>query len=131
MIASVALVVGTSLYFTMTPVLGVMSTTLIYIFLRGGFNFGFSNSMSDASTQVPPEQKADINSLFNTFQQYAGSFGTSVLSAVISAQQMKSDNSLAILTAQGSHIDYGILLILALVSLGTVFLAQHLLTRNN
>ena len=131
MIASVALVVGTSLYFTLTPVLGVMSTTLIYIFLRGGFNFGFSNSMSDASTQVPPEQKADINSLFNTFQQYAGSFGTSVLSAVISAQQMKSDNSLAILTAQGSHIDYGILLILALVSLGTVFLAQHLLTRNN
>ena len=131
MIASVALVVGTSLYFTLTPVLGVMSTTLIYIFLRGGFNFGFSNSMSDASTQVPPEQKADINSLFNTFQQYAGSFGTSVLSAVISAQQMKSDNSLAILTAQGSHIDYGILLILALASLGTVFLAQHLLTRNN
>lgn len=131
MIASVALVVGTSLYFTLTPVLGVMSTTLIYIFLRGGFNFGFSNSMSDASTQVPPEQKADINSLFNTFQQYAGSFGTSVLSAVISAQQMKSDNSLAILTAQGSHIDYGILLILALASMGTVFLAQHLLTRNN
>lgn len=130
MISSVALIVGTSLYFTMTPVLGVVSTTLIYIFLRGGFNFGFSNSMSDASTQVPPEQKADINSLFNTFQQYAGSFGTSVLSAVISAQQMKSDNSLAILTAQGSHIDYGILLILALASLGTVFLAQHLLTRN-
>lgn len=121
MISSVALIVGTSLYFTMTPVLGVVSTTLIYIFLRGGFNFGFSNSMSDASTQVPPEQKADINSLFNTFQQYAGSFGTSVLSAVISAQQMKSDNSLAILTAQGSHIDYGILLILALASLGTVF----------
>lgn len=131
LISSICIVAGTGMFFTLTPILTALSTTLIYLFLRGGFNFGFSNSMSDASTQVLPQQKADVNSLFNTFQQYAGSFGTSVLSAVISAQQIKKGASLAILTAKGSHFDYGILLILALVSLATVLAAKHLTTKTD
>lgn len=124
MISSLSVLVGAGLFFGLTPILGILSTTLIYIFLRGGFNFGFSNSMSDASTQVPAAQKADVNSLFNTFQQYAGSLGTSVLSAVISATQMKKGASLANLTARSSRYDFGLLVILAVVSLTTVLVAR-------
>ena len=125
LISSLLVTCGSLLFFSLTPVLGVISVTLIYIFLRGGFNFGFSNSMSDASTQVPPAQKAEINSLFNTFQQYAGSLGTSVLSAIISARQMASQGSMSRATLLGSRFDFGFLVLLALVSLATVLGAKH------
>ncbi len=129
MVSSVAMLVGAGLFFSFSPVLTVGSTTLVYLLLRGGFNFGFSNSMSDASTQVPVQQKADINSLFNTFQQYAGSFGTSVLSAVISATELQKNDSLANLAAQGSRYAYLIIFVLALVSLLSVLGAHSLIKR--
>ncbi|KRK98591.1 drug resistance efflux protein [Secundilactobacillus odoratitofui DSM 19909 = JCM 15043] len=124
LISSSAMLVGTLLFFLTSSATSAIVMTLIYVFLRGGFNMGFSNSMSDASMQINLEQNADLNSLFNTFQQYAGSFGTSVLSAVIAAHQ-NAKGSLAQLTIAGSRMDYGILVILALISLTTVLVARR------
>lgn len=124
-IANVSMFLGCWLFYFGTPVLSVGSMVFIYIFLRVGFNFGFGNTLSDASKQVTLEERADINSLFNTFQQYAGSFGTSVLSAVISSVQLQEGGSLAALTAQGSRMDFVLLAVLAGVGLLTVFISQH------
>lgn len=103
---------------------------LIYVFLRVGFNFGFGNTLSNASKQVSVEKRADINSLFNTFQQYAGSFGTSVLSAVISSIQLQGDSALGVLTARGSQVDFILLAILAGLGVLTVFISQHIKRRS-
>lgn len=128
-IANTSMFLGCWLFYFGTPVLSVGSMILIYIFLRVGFNFGFGNTLSDASQQVSLEEKADINSLFNTFQQYAGSFGTSVLSAVISSAQLQKGAASGILTARGSQIDFVLLAVLAGIGLLTVFISQHLKRR--
>ncbi|MCO8290499.1 MAG: MFS transporter [Tetragenococcus koreensis] len=125
-IANTAMLLGCLLFYFTTPILSVGLMILLYIFLRVGFNFGFGNTLSDASKQVTPEEKADINSLFNTFQQYAGSFGTSVLSAVISSIQLRNNATSAVLTARGSQIDFSILAILAGIGLITIVLAHYL-----
>ncbi|HLQ39860.1 MAG TPA: MFS transporter [Tetragenococcus sp.] len=122
-IANSMMLIGCLLFYFKTWSLSVVSICLIYIFLRVGFNFGFGNTMSDASKQVNIKKRADINSLFNTFQQYAGSFGTSVLSAVISVFQLQEGQTQAYLTAAGSQVDFIILAVLASVGLATVFLS--------
>lgn len=84
--------------------------------------------MSDASMHIESELNADLNSLFNTFQQFAGSFGTNVLAAVISVKQLEH-GSKTLLTVQGTKIDYALLVILALISLGTILLSRKYKTR--
>lgn len=126
--SSILLLIGTSLFFVTTSVATAFSITTIYILLRVGFNLGFSTSMSDASMHIESELNADLNSLFNTFQQFAGSFGTNVLAAVISVKQLEH-GSKALLTVQGTKIDYALLVILALISLGTVLLSRKYKTR--
>ncbi|GBD69448.1 putative drug resistance efflux protein [Tetragenococcus halophilus subsp. halophilus] len=128
-IANVSMFLGCWLFYFGTPILSISSMVLIYVFLRVGFNFGFGNTLSDASRQVTIEEKADINSLFNTFQQYAGSIGTSVLSAIISSVQLQQDAASGLLTAQGSQIDFVLLAILAGIGLLTVFISQRLKRR--
>lgn len=125
-IANTSMFLGCWLFYFGMPVLSVGSMILIYIFLRVGFNFGFGNTLSDASKQVSLEERADINSLFNTFQQYAGSFGTSVLSAVISSVQLQGGSSPAMLTARGSQVDFILLAVLSGVGLLTVFISQRI-----
>ncbi|GMG67007.1 hypothetical protein TEHIT2_21980 [Tetragenococcus halophilus] len=129
-IANTSMFLGCWLFYFGMPILSAGTMVLIYIFLRVGFNFGFGNTLSDASKQVSLEERADINSLFNTFQQYAGSLGTSVLSAVISTIQLQGDSTLGMLTARGSQIDFILLAVLAGTGLLTVFICQHLKRKN-
>ena len=92
--------------------LTVILTGVFYTLLRIGFNIGFGITMSDASKYVAPRQKSDQNSLFSMMQQFAGSFGTAVMSAVIAAQGLHMPVGAA--TVSGSRIDFIILLVLAL-----------------
>ncbi|MCF2561024.1 MFS transporter [Bifidobacterium boum] len=92
--------------------LTVVLTGIFYTLLRIGFNIGFGITMSDASKYVAPRQKSDQNSLFSMMQQFAGSLGTAVMSAVIAAQTLRMPVSSA--TVSGSRIDFIILLVLAL-----------------
>ncbi len=119
-IANSSMMVGSLLFWWFTHSLSLVGITLLYVFLRFGFNFGFGNIMSDASKQVGLTEKADLNSLFNTLQQYAGSFGTAVLSAIISANQLQLPTSqTGLATANGAQDDFLLLAIFGLIGLWT------------
>lgn len=79
----------------------------LYMVLRVGFNSGFGTAVSDASLQVAGWQKADQNSMFSMMQQFAGSLGTSLMSAVIAAKTLHTSTIAA--TINGSQIDFWLL----------------------
>ena len=110
------LVLGTLTFVLFTHNLTVASIVIAYMVLRLGFNLAFGNTITDASLQVDSKQKADINAAFNMSQQYAGSFGTGVLAAIIGVSQLRP-GKVATTTAQGARIDYWLLLILAVIAL--------------
>lgn len=124
MISNVFLLVGTFLFATLTKHLSLGLIAVFFMVVRLGFNFGFGNLMSDASKHVEFRQKADQNSLFNMLQQYAGSLGTGVLSAVISAHEL-TISSTAHATAQGSHVDFIILVGLAVIAFAAALVANR------
>ncbi|MDF7682833.1 MFS transporter [Lactobacillus sp. ESL0679] len=126
--SSLIMLTGSLLFFGTTGFITTLTIGIIYILMRGGFNLGFSNTLSDASLQITRQENAALNSLFNTTQQYAGSFGTSVLSAVIATTQSHG-GSLAASTALGSKLDYGILAVLCVISLITVVWGRVIVKR--
>lgn len=127
LISNFSMLIGSFLFFWLTNRSTLLMITLVYLFLRFGFNFGFGNTMSDSSKFVPASKKTDLNSLFNMLQQYAGSLGTSVLSAVISAGELsRSGQQVSAAVANGSHFDYLLLTILALVGLLSTLLVSRL-----
>ena len=113
-ISNTLFIIGTLLFATLTQHLTLGLLAAFFIILRLGFNFGFGNLMSDASKHVSMANKADQNSLFNMLQQYAGSLGTGVLSAIISTHQLTL-SSTAAATRAGSHVDFWLLVVLALI----------------
>lgn len=129
LIANIAMMIGTALLFGMTAGLTAGLATIIYICLRFGFNFGFGNTISDASKQVAKTAKADVNSLFNTLQQYAGSLGTVILSAIISVNEMHISNT-SYATMLGSHWDFLLLTILTIIGLIITLVINHLQKQN-
>lgn len=107
---------------------GLMS--FFFILLRLGFNFGFGNLMSDASTHVNLENKADQSSLFSMMQQYAGAIGTSVMASMISSQENHHQNSIAVNMA-GSHIDFMILILISLIASISGIAAIYFIKKNS
>jgi hypothetical protein len=105
--------VGAVLLGSFTHQLNIPLIVGFYIIFRAGFNLGFGNTMSDASTMVSGSAKADINALFNTLQQYAGSLGTASLSAIITFQNRLSPSGA---DATGSQIDFMLLAVLAVLT---------------
>lgn len=102
----------------------VVIIAIIYAVLRIGFNSGFGIAISDGSTRVTLPQKSDQNSLFSMMQQYAGSIGTSVMSAVISGYEIH--HTAAVGTRLGSQLDFVLLLALSLVILAAVLRVKRL-----
>ncbi|MDD6461999.1 MAG: MFS transporter [Bifidobacteriaceae bacterium] len=80
------MIVALALMLALTHSFTLVLIGVLYTLLRLGFNTGFGVTMSDASACVTGPRKSDLNSLFSMMQQFAGSFGTAVVSAVISAQ---------------------------------------------
>lgn len=101
---------------------------VLYALLRVGFNTGFGVTMSDASTHVAGPAKSDLNSLFSMMQQFAGSFGTAVVSAVISAQTLVQPAAAG--TVDGSRVDFAILLALAVCMAAAVVASFRLARRD-
>ncbi|MFR0556535.1 MFS transporter [Pseudoscardovia radai] len=119
LLVSISLViVALALFLGLVPSLTVALVGVLYTMLRLGFNIGFGVTMSDASAQVPPRLKSDQNSLFSMMQQFAGSFGTAVMSAVISARMLGASTVDA--TVTGSRVDFAILLVLGACMLATI-----------
>ncbi|MCL5459182.1 MFS transporter [Loigolactobacillus coryniformis] len=95
-----------------------------YFLLRLGFNLAFGNTISHASVQVQPKQKADINATFNMTQQYAGSLGTNIFAAIIGVYQLQHV-SLRISTAQGALMDYWLIAVLAIIGLFAAWISYR------
>ncbi|UQS81903.1 MFS transporter [Bombilactobacillus folatiphilus] len=126
LLSNCAIIIGSLLFTLWTHQLNLLLIVFFYCFMRGGFNLGYGNTMSDASQYVEVMTKPDVNSLFNTLQQYAGSLGTGILSAIISTKQLTAAHThFAQATAQGSQFDFGLLVVLGAVALATTLISQH------
>lgn len=97
---------------------------VLFIILRVGFNLAFSTTISNASLIVPSQNASDLNSAFNVIQQFAGSVGTGLLTAIIALHQNRG-GTIVRQTFLGGRLDYYLLLFLALVTLVTVTINFH------
>lgn len=95
----------------LTPIL----VMLFFIVLRIGFNFAFGNTISNASVLVDPKNSADVNSIFNMVQQFAGSLGTGLLAAILAVFQDNGHGSMRARTYLGGRVDYLFLLVMAII----------------
>lgn len=112
MFSAIFVVAALILFWSLSSRFTVVIIAIIYAVLRIGFNSGFGTAISDGSTQVEFPRKADQNSMFSMMQQYAGSLGTSIMSAVIAAFSLRHTTVAA--TMVGSQVDFALLLILAI-----------------
>ncbi|KRL85847.1 transport protein [Lacticaseibacillus pantheris DSM 15945 = JCM 12539 = NBRC 106106] len=118
--SSIMVCVALTLLWVFTDSLTVVGIAGLYVVLRLGFNSGFGVAISDGSMQVSGTQKSDQNSLFSMMQQYAGSLGTSVMSAVIAAFTLSMTTTSA--TVLGAEVDFALLLVLGFgILLATVY----------
>lgn len=107
----------------LTPLLIVV----FYLFLRFGFNFSFGNTLSSCSLQIRKDKSADLNSMFNMLQQYAGSIGTGIMATFISTSQNSSRNLPEhVLTQLGGGNDFFFLTILGIFGFLSVIHKEHL-----
>lgn len=130
LMSNITILIGAIFFASIVPQITLSLIMFFYCFIRVGFNFGYGNTMSDASKLVTPASKPDVNSLFNTLQQYAGSLGTGIMSALVSAQQTnlhKTTANLAASAAKGCQIDFMVLIILACIALCATIIGEHLL----
>lgn len=63
--------------------LSIVLIAILYVVYMIGFSFVFNNSLTYALQKLPLKLISDGNAVFNTLQQYAGSLGTSVASALL------------------------------------------------
>lgn len=125
-LASVAML----LFALLTHRFNIFVIAALYIVFRIGFNSGFGTAVSDASLQVTIRQKSDQNAMFSMMQQFAGSFGTSLMSAVIAAKALHMHTASATIT--GSQTDFWLLFGLAIVILITgILVAKRNKTRRH
>ena len=97
-----------------------------FLVLRIGFNFAFGNTISNATVLVDARNSADVNSIFNMVQQFAGSLGTVFLAAVLAVFQNNGTGSLASRTYAGGRVDYIFLTVLAAVVLCAIIVNYRL-----
>lgn len=117
MVSSISLLIGSTALYVMTGNATVFWLTGLYAFLRFGFNFGYGNTMSDASKFVPVQRQTDFNSLFNVLQQYAGSLGTTVLSMFLSVAELHDPRHIKVAAVAGTHHAFTLLIVMSAVAL--------------
>ncbi|MFR0610203.1 MFS transporter [Limosilactobacillus mucosae] len=121
-IGSVLIVLGTVGLLVFQAYLTPLYVMVLFIVMRLGFNAAFSNTIANASTLVSKEKSTDVNSIFNMTQQFAGSLGVGVMTALIALNQNNGQGSMAIRTFKGSRLDFGLLVVLAISVLAAVWL---------
>ena len=63
------------------------------------------------------KQSADVNSVFNMVQQFAGSLGVGLATALIAIFQKTGSGSLAVRTCQGGRLDFIVFLLTGILVL--------------
>ena len=108
---------GNCLLLVLQPFLSPVLIILCHTLVRSGFNLSFANTISNTSTLVEQKDVADVNSSFNMIQQFAGSVGVSLATALISFAQKNGQGSLAQKSFQGGRYDFILFSLLALTAL--------------
>ena len=108
---------GNCLLLVLQPLLSPVLIILCHTLVRSGFNLSFANTISNTSTLVEQKDVADVNSSFNMIQQFAGSVGVSLATALISFAQKNGQGSLAQKSFQGGRYDCILFSLLALTAL--------------
>lgn len=121
-LGSILIVLGTTGLLVFQSQLTPLSVMVLFIVMRLGFNAAFSNTIANASTLVAKEKSTDVNSIFNMTQQFAGSLGVGIMTALIALSQNQGQGSMALRTFKGSRLDFWLLVILAFSVLATVWL---------
>jgi EmrB/QacA subfamily drug resistance transporter len=125
-VSNVLIIIGTIAIWVLTADMTVPIITGLYMFLRVGFNFGYGNTMTDASKFVGFEQQTDFNSLFNTLQQYAGSLGTSVLSSSLALAELRIPNDSKSAAVAGARDGFTLLIVMSLIALASTCISLAL-----
>ena len=120
------LLVGTLCFALFQPHLTPLLVMTFFVILRIGFNFAFGNTISNASVLVAAQNSADVNSIFNMVQQFAGSLGTGLLAAILAVFQNSGRGTLQARTYAGGQVDYLFLALMAVIVLIAIVINYHL-----
>ncbi|KFI45150.1 drug resistance transporter, EmrB/QacA subfamily [Bifidobacterium bohemicum] len=82
----------------------------LYILYMLGIGMSSGNIMTTGLSHLEHGQQSMGNAIFNTAQQFAGAVGTSVAAAILAAGQAAVPHDLALGTANGATIAFGVLL---------------------
>ena len=85
----------------------------------------FANTISNSSTKVPVQSVADVSSIFNVLQQFAGATGVVFLASLMAQFENHGTGSMAMRIYLGGHIDFMMGFILALVVLVANLVNYH------
>ena len=69
------------------PWINVWGLLGLYIVSRASYNLMYTNTISHASTLVPPTHASDINSIFNTAENFGGSVGVDLFMSIFAFSQ--------------------------------------------
>lgn len=122
---STLLTLGAATFYLAQAHLTVVGIMLTFVVLRVGFNLTFSNTISNASTQVPIQNAADVSAIFNMLQQFAGATGVVFLASLMAVYENQSWGTMATRTYAGGRVDFTMTLVLALVVLGANLINYH------
>lgn len=99
---------------TFKPVLWLIIVS--YAIMLVGSGFAYSNLMTTGMNSVDKSQSGDANTIYNTLQQFAGAFVTTLVATIIGIAQANNSSHING-TIIGSQISFGILLIYTTASL--------------
>ncbi len=103
---------------------------VLFIILRSGFNFAFSNTISNATVNVPAENAADVSSVFNMIQQFAGATGVVFLASLMAIFQNHGTGSMAARTYAGGRLDFIMTVVLTIMTLVISMVNYHYQAKN-
>lgn len=105
---------GVVLLFALSATANIWMILLGYVLVMLGPGFTMGNTMTNGLAQIPQNENADGNAIFNTLQQFAGAFGTSIASLVMSIVQNKSNYASS--TAIGAQHAFFIMIIFVVIN---------------
>lgn len=119
------LTIGAAIFYFTQAQLSVVGIMVTFILLRVGFNLAFSNTISNASTQVAVQNAADVSAIFNMLQQFAGATGVVFLASLMAVYENQTWGTMASRTAAGGRVDFALTFALALVVLCANLVNYH------
>lgn len=104
--------------------------TIFFALMMIGRQMAFNNTMAEGMKEQTNALHTDATAVFETGQQYAGSIGTTITAAIVSAFQRQGGNY-AQLTARGTQMAFLMMTIITIIILLSYYKMFHLEKINN